>query len=159
MILYKIRSIKLIIFNKNETNLKTTISQRDLRNSSLLLLLFEFNNFSLLIDIIDNIYAPETCHQNSNQWQCSIIVTCLRPYHVTSILHDHWREILSWFSGFSLYPLSFSFTVPLIIWWKHLEFLVINYIHVFSSCVRLNLSEQRSNTHIYCRNILILKTQ
>ena len=46
-------------------------------NSSLPLLLFEFNNFSVLIDIIDNIiYASGTCHQNSNQWQCSIIVTC-----------------------------------------------------------------------------------
>ena len=51
------------------------------------LLLFEFNNFSFLIGIIDNImYASGTCHQNSNQWQCSIIVTCLRLYHETSIL-------------------------------------------------------------------------
>ena len=76
---YKIRSIKQIIYNKYATNLKTRISQRSLRNSSLLLLLFEFNNFSFLIDIIDNIiYASGTCHQNSNEWQCSIIVTCLR---------------------------------------------------------------------------------
>ena len=29
---------------------------------------------------------------NSNQWQCSIIVTCLLLYHVTSILLCHWRE-------------------------------------------------------------------
>jgi len=92
-ILYKIRSIKQIIFNKYTTNLKTSISQRSLRNSSLLLLLFEFNNFSFLIDIIDNIiYASVTCLQNSNQWQCSIIVTWLRLYYVTSILHCHWRE-------------------------------------------------------------------
>ena len=76
-ILYKIRSIKQIIFNKYATNLKTMITQRSLRNSSLLLLLFEFNNFLFLIDIIDNIiYASETCHQNYNQCQCRFIVTC-----------------------------------------------------------------------------------
>ena len=93
-ILYKIRSIKQIIFNKYATNLKTTISQRRLRNSSLLL--FEINNFSFLIDIIDNIiYASGACHQNSNQWQCSIIVMCLRLYHVTNILHCQWREFWS----------------------------------------------------------------
>ena len=92
-ILYKIRNIEQIIFNKYTTNLKTSISQRSLRNSSLLLLLFEFDNFSFLIDIIDNIiYASETWLQNSNQWQCSIIVTWLRLYYVTSILHCHWRE-------------------------------------------------------------------
>ena len=53
--MYKIRSIKQIIFNKYATNRKITISQRSLRNSSLLLLFFECNNFSFLIDIIDNI--------------------------------------------------------------------------------------------------------
>ena len=94
--LYKIRSIKQIIFNKYATNLKTTISLRSLRNSSLLLLFFDYNNFSFLIDIIDNIiYASGTCHQNFKQWQCSIIVTCLCLYHVTSILHGHWREFWS----------------------------------------------------------------
>ena len=78
-ILYKIRSIKQIIFNKYTNNLKTTISHRSLRNSGLLFLLFEFNNFPFLIDIIDNIiYTSGSCHQNSNQWQCRIIVTCLR---------------------------------------------------------------------------------
>ena len=92
-ILYKIRSIKQIIFNKYATNLKITISQRSLRNSSLLLLFFECNNFSFLIDIIDNIiHVSGTCHQNSNQWQCSSIVKCLRLHHMTSILHCHWRE-------------------------------------------------------------------
>ena len=55
-ILYKIRNIKQIIFSKYATNLKTTISQRSLRNSGVLLLLFEFNNFSFLIKIIDNIF-------------------------------------------------------------------------------------------------------
>ena len=82
----------------------------------------------------------------------SIIVTCLRLYHMTSILHSHWREFWSCdtdvfltyirfgiiltqlyinfsrqehhrcligvvkllrFSGYSLYPFHFSFTVPL----------------------------------------------
>ena len=95
-ILYKSCSIKQIIFNKYATNLITTMSQRSLRISGLLLLLFEFNNFLLLIEIIDKIiYASGTCHQNSNQWQCRIIVTCLRLYHVTSILHCHWKEFLS----------------------------------------------------------------
>ena len=85
-ILFKIGNIKQIIFNKYASNLKITISQRSLRNSSLLLLLFEFNNFSFLIDIIDNIlYASGTCHQNSNQWQCSIMVTCLRLYHMERV--------------------------------------------------------------------------
>ena len=84
--LYEIRSIKQIKFNKYTINLKMTISQRSLRNSGLILLLFEFNNFSFLIDIINEIiYAPWTCHQNSNQWQFSIIVTC--PFCVT------WRPI------------------------------------------------------------------
>ena len=88
-ILYKSFSIKQIIFNKYATNLKTTISQRSLRNSSLLLLLFEFD----INDIINNIfYVTGTCHQNSNQLQCSIIVTRLRLYH---ILHCHWRELWS----------------------------------------------------------------
>jgi len=82
--------------NKYSTNLNTTIFQRSLRNSTLLLLLFELNNFSFLIDVIDNIIYPSgTCHQNSNQWQCSMIVKCLRLYHVTSILDCPWREFWS----------------------------------------------------------------
>ena len=49
--------------------------------------------FSFFKDIIDNIiYTSGSCHQNSNKWQCSIIVTCLRLYHVTSILHCHWKK-------------------------------------------------------------------
>ena len=47
--LYEIRSIKQIKFNKYATNLKMTISQRSLRNSGLLLFLFEFNNFLLFM--------------------------------------------------------------------------------------------------------------
>ena len=67
-----------------------------MRNSSLLILLFKFNNFLFVIDIIDNIiYASETCHQNSNHWQCSVIVMCLRLYPVTRILHCHWRDFWS----------------------------------------------------------------
>ena len=90
--MYKIRSIKQIIFNKYATNLKTTIFQR----TQVCSLLFEFNNYSFLIDIIDNIiYTSGLCHQNSNQWQCSIIVTCLPLYHVISILHCHWRKLWS----------------------------------------------------------------
>ena len=46
---------KRIIFSKYTINLKTTISQRSLRNLNLLLLLFEFNKFLFLIDLIDNI--------------------------------------------------------------------------------------------------------
>ena len=79
--LYNIRNIKQIIYNKYATNLKTTISPKSLRNSGVLLLLFEFNNFT-----------SGPCNQHSNQWQCNIIVTCLRLYHVTSVLHCHWRE-------------------------------------------------------------------
>ena len=95
--------IKFVLLNRsystntrNATNLKTTISHRSLRNSGLLLLLFEFNNFSFLINIIDNIiYTSGSCHQNPNQWQFSIIVICLCLYHVTSILHCYWREFWS----------------------------------------------------------------
>ena len=91
--------IKFVVLNRsystntrNATNLKTTISHRSRRNSGLLLLLFEFNNFSFLINIINNIiYTSGSCHQNPNQWQCSIIVTCLCLYHVTSLLHCNWK--------------------------------------------------------------------
>ena len=42
----------------------------------LFLLLFEFNNFSFLIDIIDHIINMSVSrHQNSHPWQYSIIVT------------------------------------------------------------------------------------
>ena len=53
--LYKNCMFKQIIFTKYTTNLKTSISQRSLRNLYLLLLLFEFNNFSFGKDIIENI--------------------------------------------------------------------------------------------------------
>jgi len=59
-ILYKSCSIKQIIFHKYKTNLKTTISHRNLRISGLLLLLSFNFYFAFLIDIIDNIitYSP-----------------------------------------------------------------------------------------------------
>ena len=78
----------------------------------------------IFIDIIDNIiYASRTCHQNSNQWQSSIIVMCLRLYHVTSI---NWQFLETRTSdrtlmgldqllkclGFSLYPLLFFLYSP-----------------------------------------------
>jgi len=67
--------------------------QRNLKNLGLLFLLFEFNNFSFLIDIIDNIINTfVSCDRNCQQWQCSITITCLRLYHVISILHCHWWE-------------------------------------------------------------------
>ena len=80
-ILYKNR--RLIIFSKYATNLKTTISQKSLKNLSFLLLLFKSNNFSFKKDTIDNIiYMFVTRDQNSYQWQCSILkvpyAKCLR---------------------------------------------------------------------------------
>ena len=129
--MYKIRSIKQIIFNKYATNLKTMISQRSLRNSSLLLLLFKFIKFSFLIDINDNIiYASGTCHQNSNHWQCSIIVTRLRLYHVTSILHCYWREFWSRDTDVYLTYMSFGiiltqFYVNFSIQEHHIDFLQV----------------------------------
>ena len=53
--LYKTSRFKRIIFRKSTTNLKTMISQRSLKNLGLLLLSFEFNNFSFIKDIINNI--------------------------------------------------------------------------------------------------------
>ena len=88
-ILYNICIIKQIIFNKHATNLKTTIYRRNLRTSGLLILVFEFNNFSFLKDIIDNIiYTSGSLDQNSSQWQCSIIVTCL------SVSRDQYTTLL-----------------------------------------------------------------
>ena len=63
--LYKIRRFKKIIFSKSATNLKITISQRSLSNLGLLLFLFEFNNFSFLIDIIDNMIIMSVSYYQS----------------------------------------------------------------------------------------------
>ena len=62
---YRILSFKQKIFSKYATNLKTTISQRSLKNFGLLLLLFEFDNFSILIDIIDNIINTSVSHDQN----------------------------------------------------------------------------------------------
>ena len=110
--LYNVCIIKQIIFNKPATNLKTTIYRRNLRTSGLLILLFEFNNFSFLKDIIDNIiYTSGSWGENSNQWQCSIIVTCLRLYHVTTILYCQWREF--WSRDTDLYLTYLCFVIIL----------------------------------------------
>ena len=94
--MYKNRRFKPIMFSKYANNMKTTIFQRSLTNLGLLRLLFEFNNFSFLINIIDNIINTSISRdQNSHQWQCIIFVTCLRLYHVTSKLHCHWRKFWS----------------------------------------------------------------
>ena len=62
---YKDRRYKQIVFSKlYATNLKTTISQRKLKN---------FARFATII--IDNIINMSVLHdQNYHQWQCSIIV-------------------------------------------------------------------------------------
>ena len=101
--MYKICRIK----RSFSTNLKTRISQRSLRNSSLLLLLFEFNNFSFLIDIDNIIYTSGTCHHNSNQRQCSINVTCLP----SALRHQY---------------TALSLEGVLVTWYKR-----ISYIHMF----------------------------
>ena len=73
---YQILRFKQIIFSKYATNMKTTITQRCLKNLGLLLSLFEFDNFSFVIDKIDNIIYTSVSHdQNSLQWQCSILIT------------------------------------------------------------------------------------
>ena len=88
ILLYKNRRVKQIIFSKYSIKVKTTISQRRMKNLGLLLLLFEFNNFSSIIDIIDNIvYTSVSRDQNSRQWQCSILITWYRRRRVIMILH------------------------------------------------------------------------
>ena len=83
-IVYKNIRFKQIIFSKY---LKTTISQRSLSNLGLLLLLFEFYNFSIIKDIIENIiYTSVLRDQSSHQWQCCILVTWYRRRHLTIIL-------------------------------------------------------------------------
>ena len=72
---YKNLRFKQIIFSKYATNLKTTISHRSLNNLGLLLLLLEFNNFSFLIHIIDNIIITSgSCDQSFHQ-NCTIRYT------------------------------------------------------------------------------------
>ena len=54
-ILYRNCSIKQIIFNKYETNLKTTIFHKNLRISGLLLLWFYIFNLTFFKDLFNNI--------------------------------------------------------------------------------------------------------
>jgi len=50
-----------------------TISKRSLKNIGLLLLLFEYNNFSYTKDLMDNIiYTSLSRDQNSQQWQSAV---------------------------------------------------------------------------------------
>ena len=63
-ILYNNRRFKHLIFSKYAINLKAMIFQKSQTNLGLFLLLFESNNFSFLINIID-------------------ITLWIRPYHLT----------------------------------------------------------------------------
>ena len=97
-ILSKRCSIKQIIFNKYETNLKTIISHRSLRISGLLLLYFFNFNFTFWIDTIDNIitYSPYSPYYvtkitSANDSSVSLSRGTNRN-HVTSILHFHWLK-------------------------------------------------------------------
>ena len=108
-----------IIFSKYSTNLKTTISQKIVKNSGLLLFLFDFKNFSFLIHIIDNIIDMSvSSDRNSHQWRCSIIVMCLCQYFgclfveydlfkiynlIQNLIYKFWSQLLKCL-GFSLYP-------------------------------------------------------
>ena len=85
--MYKNLRFKQIISSKYTAHLKTTLFQKSLKNSGLLLI-FEFNIFSFLIDIIYNINESSVLRdQNSHQWQYSIFVTWYRRRHVNMILH------------------------------------------------------------------------
>ena len=95
-----------------------TLSQSSLKNLGLLLLLFEFNYFLLSIDIINNIIITSVSRdQNSYQWQCSIIVTCLRLYHVTSNCtaiggsYGHVIGHISYICPFFVEPISLSHSI------------------------------------------------
>ena len=86
-ILYKNRRFKQVKFSKYTTNLEKNISQRSLKNLGFLLSSFEFDNFSSLTEIIGNIIESSVSReQNSDQWQCSVVVTCLRLYHMIQSL-------------------------------------------------------------------------
>ena len=94
-ILYKICSIKQIIFNNYAAILKTTISHSNLKMSGLLLLYFFY--FAFLIDIIDNIitYSPYSLYyvtRASANGSAVYWSRNFRLYHVTMILHCHWLK-------------------------------------------------------------------
>ena len=64
-ILYKSCRFKQLIFSKYKTNLKKTISYKNLRISGLLLLYF---HFSFFIDIIDNIITFNPYSRVTSPW-------------------------------------------------------------------------------------------
>ena len=55
---------------------------RNYTNTFICKILYKLNRsqrYNWIISIIDNIiYTSGPCHQHSNQWQCSIVFTCLR---------------------------------------------------------------------------------
>ena len=60
-------------------------------------------------------YTSRTCHQHSNQWQCSIIVTCLR-----SVSRDQYtalsleRVLVTWYGRISyIYTFWYNFNAVL----------------------------------------------
>ena len=100
------------IHNQSENN---DIPEKTKRNSSLPFLLFELKNFPFLIVIIDSIFnASGTCHQNSNQWQCSIM--CLRLYHVTSILQLPLEGVLVTYYGRISYIYTFWYNFETVLY-------------------------------------------
>ena len=89
--------MKQIIFNNYATNLKTILSHRSLRISGLLTLYFLF---CILVDTIDNIityspYSPYYVTRTSANGSTVLYIICTLLYHVTSMLHCHWREFWS----------------------------------------------------------------
>ena len=96
-ILYKSCRFKQLIFSKYKTNLKKTISYKNLRISGLLLLYF---HFSFFIDIIDNIitFNPYSPYYVPMRTSANGSAACwsrdFRLYHVTTILHCHWLKLL-----------------------------------------------------------------
>ena len=89
-ILYKSFSIKQIICNKYATNLKTTISHRNLRISGLPLLSFFNFYFAFLIEIIDNIityssYSPNYVTRTLANGSAVLLSRDTYGIHVTSI--------------------------------------------------------------------------
>ena len=90
--IFKIFSIKKIIFNKYATNLITTMSQRSLRISGLILLLFEFNNFSFLIDNLNVWITGPELQPMAVKYYCHVYTSVSRDH---GILHYQWMEFWS----------------------------------------------------------------
>ena len=98
-ILYKSCSMKQIIFHKYETNLKTTISHRNLWIWGLLLLWSFYFYLAFSKDIINNniTYSPYSLYYVTITLANDRSVYWLRDfrlYHATSVPHSHWRKFL-----------------------------------------------------------------